>query len=209
MKRILFQGDSITDCGRNGENGSLCEIGQGYALMVAGELGVRDPGKYEFVNRGISGNKVVDVYARIKKDIWNLKPDIISVLLGVNDVWHDIEFQNGVDAERFERVYSMLIEDTLKALPGVEFILMEPFVLPGRSTDEKWEIFEKEVALRGKSVKKLSEKYNTKFVPLQERFNELCDVCEPSYWLGDGVHPTVAGHGIIKQEWIKVFDKQI
>ena len=207
MKRILFQGDSITDCGRCKDRGSLCDIGQGYAVMVAGELGVRNPGEYEFENRGVSGNRVDEVYARIKKDILDLKPDVISVLIGINDVVQEIMMQKAAEAYDFEKVYSMLIEDTLKVLPGAEFILMEPFVLPGTTTAEEWERFEKETDKKGKIVKKLAEKYNTKFVPLQERFNELCKVCEPSYWLGDGVHPTVAGHGIIKQECIKVCDK--
>lgn len=206
MVKILFQGDSITDCGRNTGRGSLCEIGQGYAVMVAGELSVREPGKYVFENTGISGDRIVDVYARIKKDIWNLNPDILSILIGVNDVWHEIESQNGVDAVRFEKVYSMLIEDTLNVLPDVKFILMEPFVVCCANTEEHWETLKKEVTVRGDIVKKLSEKYTTKFVPLQERFNELCKVCKPEYWIGDGVHPTVAGHGIIKQEWIKAFD---
>lgn len=207
MKRILFQGDSITDCARCKDRGSLCDIGQGYAVMVAGELGVRNPGEYEFINRGVSGNRVGEVYARIKKDILDLKPDIISILIGINDVWQEIMLQTATKADDFEKVYSMLIEDTLKALPGIEFILMEPFVLPGTTTVEKWERFEKETDKKGKTVKKLAKKYNTKFVPLQERFTELCNVYGPEYWLGDGVHPTVAGHGIIKQEWLKVFDK--
>ena len=79
--KILFQGDSITDVGRNNERGSMCDIGQGYALIVSAKLGCDYPGKFEFVNRGISGNRIVDLYARIKADCWNLCPDVLSILL--------------------------------------------------------------------------------------------------------------------------------
>ena len=106
MKTILFQGDSITDAGRARDNDS--NVGIGYPVLVKGTLGFEHPGEYTFLNRGISGNRVVDVYARIKSDIINLKPDVMSILIGVNDVWHEFSRKNGVDAEKFEKVYSML-----------------------------------------------------------------------------------------------------
>lgn len=208
MKTILFQGDSITDAGREAIRGSLSSIGQGYAMMVAGEIGSQYPGEYTFENRGISGNRIVDLYARIKADIWNIKPNLISILVGVNDVIHEIQNQNGVDAQRFERIYSMLIEDTYSKLNDVEFILMSPFVFRGKLTNEYWEYIEKEVKLRGEIVQRMAKKYNTKFIPLQDVFNKACELCPAEYWVGDGVHPTVAGHGIIKNEWIKAFNSK-
>lgn len=99
MKKILFQGDSITDAGRSRED--LTNLGKGYPLFVAGALGMDEPGEYEFVNRGISGNRIVDIYARIKMDIINLKPDVMSLLIGVNDVWHEVSSQNGVDGDKY------------------------------------------------------------------------------------------------------------
>ena len=114
MKLILFQGDSITDAGRNKELPHA--MGVGYANMVAGELGLSKPYEYMFRNRGISGNRVVDLFARMKKDMINLKPDVMSILIGVNDVWHEYTRQNGVEADRFERIYGMMIEDLQKAL---------------------------------------------------------------------------------------------
>ena len=103
--KILFQGDSITDVGRNTNNGSLNSIGQGYPCLIASRLGADEPETYEFVNRGISGNRIVDVYARIKADCWNLAPDLLSILIGVNDVWPEFGGKNGVDAKRFYNVY--------------------------------------------------------------------------------------------------------
>ena len=104
--KILFQGDSITDAGRSREND--VEIGVGYPLLVKASLGFESHGKYEFFNRGISGNRIVDVYARIKSDIINIKPDVMSLLIGVNDVWHEFAVENGVDAEKFYKIYDML-----------------------------------------------------------------------------------------------------
>ncbi|MCQ2440740.1 MAG: GDSL-type esterase/lipase family protein [Clostridia bacterium] len=88
MKKILFFGDSITDCGRNRDNDD--SLGQGYPLLIKSELGFENPERYTFLNRGISGNRIVDLYARIKKDLINLAPDYVSILIGVNDVWHEI-----------------------------------------------------------------------------------------------------------------------
>ena len=207
--KILFQGDSITDIGRNTDRGSLQSIGQGYALMVTGELGARYPGQYTFENRGISGNRIVDLYARIKVDCWNLEPDVISILLGVNDVWHEFGNKNGVEANRFENVYRMLIEDSLAKLPNVKFMLLEPFALPGTATEGKWNEFFVEVVKRSQIVQKLAQEYQLSFVPLQKKLEDACKLCPAEYWLGDGVHPTPAGHRLIADAWLEVFQKEI
>ena len=144
MKTILFQGDSITDVGRVREDES--SLGQGYPRMLAERLGYEYPGQFRYLNRGISGNRVVDLYARWKVDALNLKPDYLSILIGVNDVWHEIEAQNGVEAKKYEKIYTMLLEETLEALPDIKIILMEPFVLHGTGTDKAWDVFSQEVA---------------------------------------------------------------
>ena len=209
MKRILFQGDSITDCGRSRDDNS--QIGTGYALLVKSHLGFENPNQYEFFNRGISGNRIVDVYARIKADIINLQPDYMSLLIGVNDVWHEIMYNNGVDEEKFEKVYSMLIEEIKEALPELKIVILEPFCLKGVATDntetqpDKWERFDSEVRKRAAKAKLIAEKYGLAFIELQDKFDELTQQAEPSYWLRDGVHPTAMGHEMIKREWLKAF----
>ena len=205
MMTILFQGDSITDAGRNTLCGCSNSIGQGYAAMLAGELGVDTPGKYRFENRGISGNRIVDLYARMKADIWNLSPDVISILIGVNDVLHEVQYQNGVSAERFQRIYEMLIEDTKEVLPNVNFILIEPFVVLGSLSEYQWPKVRDGVKERGTIVYNISQKYKTEFVSLQDKFEKLCIEYPSDYWTSDGVHPTVAGHGVIKREWLRSF----
>ena len=195
--KILFQGDSITDVGRNEEKGSTISIGQGYALMVAGDLGAKYPGRFTFVNNGVSGNRIVDLYARIKTDVWNEKPDVLSILLGINDVWHDVMFNNGVDNDRFYEMYSIIIKHTKQILPDVKIMLLEPFVLKTGETVERWEFFDTETRLRQESVKRVALENELLFVPLQERFDRACEKAEASYWIKDGVHPTPAGHRLI------------
>ena len=203
MKRILFQGDSITDASRSREDDK--HLGIGYPRFVSGELALDNPGEYEFFNRGIGGNRIVDIYARIKKDLINLKPDVMSILIGINDVWHEVGEQNGVDAEKFFNVYSLIIEEVKSALPNIKIMIMEPFVLKARATEENWDYFETETAKRQEMAKKIAEKYNLKYIPLQDKFNEAAKLAPNDYWLGDGVHPTYAGHELIKREWIKAF----
>lgn len=147
MNTFLLQGDSITDAGRSRENDAA--RGHGYPTLVAAELMYDYPGQFNIVNRGISGNRVVDLYARIKKDFLNLKPDYLSILIGVNDVWHDYSDEpNGVSDERFRKVYDMLIEEIKAELPEIKIYILEPFVLCGTATEAHWEEFEREVHLR-------------------------------------------------------------
>lgn len=203
--RILFQGDSITDAGRDYNNNA--NLGRGYALMVSAELGFSFANEYEFINKGISGNRVVDVYARLKRDIINLKPDVMSILIGVNDVGHEYtDNPNGVEAERYFKVYDMLIEEIKKALPDIKIMILEPFVLEGYATAAHYDEFRREVELRAEKAKAIAEKYNLVFISLQEGFDKLCKSATASYWISDGIHPTPAGHNFIKNEWIKSFE---
>lgn len=205
MKTILFQGDSITDAGRSREDDSFTGIG--YPTLVKSELSFEYPNQFVWYNKGISGNRVVDLYARIKADIINLKPDIMSILIGVNDVWHEIGSQNGVDAEKYFKVYSMLIEEIKEALPCVQIMILEPYVLKASATEECWEQFQSEVKKRAAKAKEIAEKYDLLFVPLQDKFDEALQLAPANYWLMDGVHPTAAGHELIKREWVCAFKK--
>lgn len=207
MKTILFQGDSITDASRNRELDT--KPGMGYATMVSGKLGLTYPGKYSFLNRGISGNRIVDVYARIQEDIINIKPDYMSLLIGVNDVWHELRYQKGVSADKYEKVYRILLEEILENVNGIKIMLLEPFVLPGTATEEHWESFDSEVRKRAERARRIAEECNLTFIPLQDKFDEAVKLAPPSYWLCDGVHPTSAGHALITNEWITAFERMI
>lgn len=203
--KILFQGDSITDAGRARDNDD--SVGVGYPLLVKAALGYAAPAEHTFVNRGISGNRIVDVYARIKKDIINLQPDVMSILIGVNDVWHEFgDSPNGVDADKFYKIYDMLICEIREALPNIKIMIMEPFALCASATDGRYETFRSETEKRAAMAKKIAEVHGLTFIPLQAGFDALCEKAAPSYWLRDGVHPTPMGHEYIKGEWLKAFE---
>ncbi len=203
--RILFLGDSITDAGRNREDPA--SLGSGYPLLVSARLSLEQPGRYGFRNTGVGGDRSVDIYARIKRDCWNLKPDLLSLLAGINDVWHELGDRNGVGAERFYRICRMLAADTVERLPEVKLLLMEPFVLPGTGTSEDWEAFAREMPLRAQAVREIAGEFGGLYLPLQARFDEACARCPAAYWLSDGVHPTPAGHQLIADAWLSLFEK--
>ena len=211
MKRILLQGDSITDCGR--DRNDFYSMGDGYPNLVKASLGMDCPNAYEFVNRGISGDRIVDLYARIKADFINLKPDYASIYIGVNDTWHELWNQNGVDTDKFEKIYTMLIDEIKAACPDIKLILIAPYVLEGIATcnvdenPDRLERFQKDVAEKAAVVKKLAETYELPLVELQPAFDEACTKAPAVYWTADGVHPTACGHEIIKRLWLEAFDK--
>lgn len=204
MKTILFQGDSITDCGRSRD----CDIylGEGYPHLISAELGFDFPTEYTFYNRGVGGNRIVDLYARIKADIINLKPDVMSILIGVNDVWHEVDRQNGVDADKYFKIYCMLIEEVQAALPDLKIMIMEPYVMKGTATVGNWDVFRSEVDKRAEKAREVAKKYNLTFIPLQDKLNSALDRAPGEHWTRDGVHPTKFGHELIKREWLKAFN---
>ena len=205
MKTILFQGDSITDAERSREND--INLGLGYPTLVKGELGYNNPEEYTFYNRGISGNRIVDLYARIKIDFINLKPDYLSILIGVNDVWHEFINKKGVSAEKYFKIYSMLIEEIKEVLPDTKIMILEPFVLKGAGTEEHFDKFQAEVQKRAAKAKEIAVKYDLSFITLQDKFDEAAKSVQNEYWLADGVHPTIMGHELIKRAWIEEFKK--
>ena len=205
MKTILFQGDSITDAGRAYHD--INNLGFGYPLRVSGSIGFEEAGKYKFINKGISGNRIVDVYARIKADIINLKPDFMSLLIGVNDVWHEIDWQNGIDDSKFDKLYRMLLDEIFAVLPDIKIMLLEPFVLEGSATAANWSLFLEGTKAKATIIKKIAEDYNLKYILLQDKFDEASKITGNDYWLSDGVHPTPYGHELITREWIKAFNE--
>ena len=210
--RILFFGDSITDMGRD-RNASGEDfrrglgLGYGYVNFVAAELLSKNPNGYEFINRGISGNRSVDLYARIKADCWNLCPDVVSILVGINDVYPQELENNAVELDRYEKIYRCLIEDTKKKLPNVKMILCEPFMLAdsaGEADVIKWTC-NPGVREYAATVRRLAEEYALPFVALQEAMEEGAKG-NADCFVFDGIHPTPAGAKIIANEWLKVFE---
>ena len=189
--KIAFMGDSITQFGHN--------YAAGYVNMVM--IGLKVNGiKADFVKAGISGNRSTHMLARLDRDVISKKPQVMTLSCGVNDVWHEISRQNGVDAKKFEQVYRMLLEWTRKELPETKIILLEPYVLPFGAVEPNWI---PEMAERSRITEKMSKEFNTAYVPLQSLFNDALKRAPQEYWLKDGVHPTLAGHKLISNAWLK------
>ena len=202
---ILFQGDSVTDCGRTSCGGAgfiRDDLGPGYPGMIASRLLCDRPDvEWTFYNRGISGNRIVDLYARWKVDGLNLRPDLISILIGVNDSLHSYnQSENGVEVKRAERIYRELLQWTKQVLPDVKLLLMEPFYFDAGVPREGCT---EDVAKRAAFTRKLAEEFGAVFLPCQTILDEKLKVAGPNYWLHDGVHPTRAGHQLLTDAWLK------
>jgi lysophospholipase L1-like esterase len=196
--RILFQGDSITD-GNRGRNNDLNHIlGHGYQFIIACKYGAQLPErKLTFINRGISGDRVSGLLRRWQTDIIDLKPDVLSILIGVNDLG------SGVSAEQYEQQYDRLLADTVETLPNVKLVLCEPFGLPVGGKKANWEKYRADLAVRQAIVARLGEKYHAPVVPFQQMFDDAVRRAPADYWIWDGVHPTYCGHQLMADEWIR------
>lgn len=204
---ILFQGDSVTDAGRNLAKDFNHDLGLGYPYLISARLRCDFPEKRIVVlNRGISGNRSVDLYARWKVDALNLKPDLLSILIGVNDTWHEFGNRNGVELPRYEQFLRMLIEWTKQELPKTKIVLMEPFVLNFGAVSDSWLPEMKE---RGKIVKKLAGEYGLMFIPMQSIFDNALKKAPGEFWLKDGVHPTAEGFQLMADAWIRAVKEWI
>lgn len=203
MKRILFVGDSITDGWRDRNNDNL--RGSGYVTAASAWVSSEFPGEYECINRGIGGNRIIDLLAREKSDIINLCPDYISIMVGVNDVWQELENRNGILPERYEVLYDMLVSDIKAALPDVKIFIMGSYVTKGLATTVKWDAFREGVDKMAATAERIAQKHGLLFVDMQEMFDHALTMAPAEYWTVDGIHPTSGGQGLIARAWIKAF----
>lgn len=202
--RILFQGDSITDMnrGRNADPNHL--LGHSYAFLIAAEIGAHFPEKnLTFINRGISGNTVTDLAGRWKKDTLAEKPDVLSVLIGINDIGSAFRANKRVDAAAFEATYDQLLAAARAENPKLKIVLCEPFVDQGRSTNSRLADWQEDVKKLQAAVNRLAKKYQAPVVNLPKVFEDAKKRAALSYWIWDGVHPTYAGHQLVAEEWLK------
>lgn len=204
MKTILFIGDSITDCGRDRNDPD--SLGNGYVMLAAKALEKKYPGQFRFVNRGISGDRSVDLYARRQTDIFDVDPDYMSVLVGINDVWHGLMHDRGVDIDTYMEVYDSLLTAIKEKMPETKVMLIEPFVNEGEATQEQMEAFEEGVAMRSEAVQFLCARHDLPFLSLQFDLYDLEEQHPAGHWTRDGVHPTLNFHEYMAQKWVKAFE---
>ncbi len=207
---ILFQGDSVTDCGRSRDVNAnfMAKIGPGYPQFVVTRLITEYPEyNLKFINRGVSGNKVFQLQERWKEDCLNIKPDILSILIGVNDYWHTLGGGYTGTPETYETSYRELLTETKKRLPKLKIIICEPFALVGvGAATESW----RNDMLKYQNIaRKLAKEFGTAFVPMQTIFNEAEKVglqygIPSNYWTGDGVHPSTAGHVLMANAILEI-----
>ena len=191
--RILFQGDSITDGNRGHSLDPNHILGHGYAFIIAARHGAAFPErKLDFYNRGVSGNTVLNLDKRWEKDTLALKPDLLSVMIGVNDNSH------GVPLEAYETTYDKILSEARAQNPKLKLVLMEPFVRhPGKPVPEG-------IVARQAIVANLALKHGAALVRLQKLFDDAAAKTADDYWVWDSVHPTYRGHQLMADEWERV-----
>ena len=198
--KILFQGDSITDWGRNREDPH--QLGDGYVKYAAEAIKFRHPAtQFEFLNLGISGNKVLDLVERWQSDCIEIQPDVVSILIGVNDVWHRAETREWLDNAVFEEQYRTILEET-KAKTKAKIIMLEPYLA---YTEDK-AFFREDLAPKIEVVRKLAREYADVFVPLDGIIAAASVGCDPTLWAYDGVHPAEGGQHLIARAYADAFD---
>jgi len=210
QKTVLFQGDSITDGGRSYDKDWNHILGQGYVFLVSSQLWYDHLDRpMMFFNRGISGNTVDDLLSRWQTDTIALKPDILTILVGVNDAYHVIKNINPKSVDEFRSSYHTLLQQTKDALPDTKIVLCEPFILPVGQVKNDPINWQNAITPRQAVVKEMATLFNTVYIPLQEVFLSACKKKPADYWVWDGIHPMPAGHKLIAQEWIKTVKKEL
>jgi lysophospholipase L1-like esterase len=203
---ILFQGDSITDSGRNKESNdcnTLNQLGNGYALFTATQLLKTHADKQlKIYNRGISGNKVYQLRDRWEMEALAFSPDVLSILIGVNDYWHTLTNGYKGTVEIYENDLRGLLKYTKDKLPNIQFVLCDPFALKGGSAIDEQKWFPMFDAYRI-ALKKLADEFNAVFVPFQAAFDAAVKLAPARYWSSDGVHPDLPGRQLMADVWLE------
>jgi lysophospholipase L1-like esterase len=202
---VLFQGDSITDAGRSrpeaGQANHQLALGNGYAWLAGAQLLLDRPKDHLMVyNRGISGNKVFQLANRWQADCLDLKPNLLSVLIGVNDIWHGLNGNYDGTVETYERDFMALLTRTREALPAIKLVVCEPFVLRCGAVTDKWFPLFDEYRV---AAKRVATSFHASWVPFQGMFDEAVKYAPAEHWAKDGVHPSSAGASLMAHAWLK------
>ena len=195
---VLFYGDSITDCGRTQKinNG----LGCGYPAITAGILQARYPElNLRCTNMGISGNRAADLERRLADDVLATKPNVVSIMIGINDTWRRYDSNDPSPVPAFEDCCRRIVS-TIRTELDARVVICEPFLLPIPEDRVQWR---EDLDPRIAAVRRVAMDFGATFVPLDGLFAAAACRQEPAYWTPDGVHPTQAGHGLITEAWLK------
>ena len=206
---IVFQGDSITDAGRDRSRYYANDpggMGGGYVRLIVTELLASHPKDHiRCYNRGISGNKVYQLAGRWDDDCLQLKPQVLSILIGVNDFWHTLSSGYEGTPKIFDQDLRQLLQRTFESIPDLKLILGEPFAVKGgRAITEAWK---DKFPPYQEIVQQIAEDFKAPLVPYQKVFDEALEVAPVSHWCPDGVHPSMAGASLMKDAWLEAYSK--
>lgn len=196
---VLFQGDSITDYHRDRNDDA--SLGYGYPHLVAARLWTSRT-DLKFINKGISGNRVKDLEARWDEDCIELKPDLVSILIGINDTWRRYDRNDPTSTAQFEDTYGRILQ-RVKTELNVPIVMMEPFLLPVKLGQEDWR---EDLDPKIEAVRRLAREFAAVYIPLDGIFAAASVQAAPEFWAYDGVHPSLAGSGLIAEAWLKAVD---
>jgi lysophospholipase L1-like esterase len=200
---VLFQGDSVTDCGRDRED--ITSLSEGYPGVVAKMFHLIYPErKVTFVNKGISGNRVIDLLGRFDTDFKAVNPDFISILIGINDTWRRYDSNYPTSTEQFEATYRELLSKIKKEMPQCKIMLIEPFVLNSLPDRASWR---EDLDPKILAVRKLAKEFADYYLPMDGIFAKAeVEEYTCTEITGDGVHPSAIGHSIIAKEYLKALN---
>lgn len=210
---VLFQGDSITDWGRttlrrlndrhtfyeNGEDEG--NHGIGYVSSIIQQFNALYPEmNVNFINRGVSGNRTSDLVNRWQKDCIDLNPNVVSILIGINDTWRRYDANDPTSIEQFEKNYRIMLDMIKENLPDTKIIIMEPFLMP---TTEDKRLWREDLDEKIQMVRKLAYEYKTEFIPLDGIFHQACNKASYEFFTTDGIHTSYNGSALIAEHWLK------
>lgn len=194
---VLFQGDSITDCGRDRQD--VGSMGHGYAYIASSLFSARYPELgINFLNRGISGDRACDMHLRWRDDCVALQPDWVSILIGINDTWRFFDSGLRTTTAEYAEHYRAMLED-VRIRTNARLILCEPFVLPTPPDRAAWR---EDLDPKIHTVRSLAREYGAIYVPFDGIFAQASTRQELAYWAADGVHPTPAGAALMAETWL-------
>lgn len=209
---FLFQGDSITDGNRGRDQNDLNHVmGHGYASNIAARIAADFAhNDFHFYNRGISGNTIANLKARWQTDALDIKPDLLSILIGVNDTNAYIRnIAAGDPLSQFETDYRNILTQSRQQKPDLLIVLGLPFTYPGSRTNEHFDFWKNSVNQHKKIVLKLATEFNAVVVDYPAMFDKIIKETSVNYWIWDGVHPTVPAHELMAREWIKEVSERL
>ena len=200
--KIVFFGDSITDSGRDRDDGK--SLGNGYVKIIADKLRPIYPDTdIELINKGLSGDEVSDLLARVQSDVISLKPDAVVIMIGINNVIHKFKYKKELDLKQFESEFTRLLMLIKEA--GIILIFLEPFLLPAPDKRRMRKLFDDELEI----IDRVASKICDEFVAYDEMFNGLAATIPYTEYSADGVHPTHRGSRLIADTAIKAIRKHL